>query len=118
VWGGIHPTWQQWVLIRWLSTDAPSLPPPTPNPQAYIDALKEPFCLAERAILFVVGFTFGIGDPYPHVAKQLRALGLSDERDRNAKIEIQQMAWNFLRDRCAVAVGCLSFCWCSGCRGG
>lgn len=74
------------------------------DPQAYIDSLKEPFNLAERAVLFVVGFEFGIGDPYPHVAKQLRALGLTDEGDRNAKIEVQQMAWNFLRDRWGLAM--------------
>ncbi|KAI8472633.1 MAG: cyclin-like protein [Monoraphidium minutum] len=66
--------------------------------KAYLDGLKEPFNLAERAILFVVGFEFGIGDPYPHVAKQLRALGLGDGGDRSVKIEVQQMAWNFLRD--------------------
>jgi hypothetical protein len=82
-------------------------PPPlrhaTPPPQAYLDSLKEPFCLAERAILFVVGFEFGLGDPYPHVAKQLRALGLTDEADRSAKIAIQQNAWNILRDRFGVA---------------
>ena len=51
----------------------------------------------------MVGFEFGIGDPYPHVAKQLRALGLTDVGDRSAKIEVQQMAWNFLRDRWAPA---------------
>lgn len=68
--------------------------------QVYLEGLKEGFCIAERAILFVVGFEFNIGDPYPHVAKQLRALGLSDETDRNAKIEVQQLAWNLLRDRC------------------
>ena len=78
---------------------------PRARAQAYIEALKEPFCLAERAILFVVGFQFGVGDPYPHVAKQLRALGLTDGADRAAKMEVQQMAWNFLRDRRARARG-------------
>lgn len=81
---------------------------PGPCLQAYIDSLKEPFCLAERAILFVVGFEFGIGDPYPHVGKQLRALGVRDDGDRSAKIDIQQMAWNFLRDRWANAFAVLS----------
>jgi cyclin T len=75
--------------------------------RAYIDGLKEPFCVAERAILFATGFQFGIGDPYPHVAKQLHALGLRDEagapRARSAKTEVQQMAFCFLRDRCVAA---------------
>ncbi|GBF93302.1 hypothetical protein Rsub_06034 [Raphidocelis subcapitata] len=71
--------------------------------KAYLDGLREPFCLAERAILFAVGFEFGIGDPYPHVAKQLFALGLTDS-EHAAKVEVQQMAWNFLRDSLSTTV--------------
>lgn len=82
----------------------PGAPTPHPScplpPQGYLESLKEPFCIAERALLFALDFSFDVADPYPHVTRHLRALGLTDEADRAAKLEVQQLAWCFLRDRC------------------
>ena len=94
--------------LRWREHDrARPGEPRRAHDRAYIDGLKEPFALAERALLYALGFEFSIGDPYPHVASQMRALGMTQPGSivpLAACFEVRQLAWNFALDSLATTL--------------
>lgn len=58
--------------------------------------LKENVLVAERALLYTLGFNFRIEKPYQHItARALKFQGVEQEAVRF----LTQIAWNFVNDR-------------------
>mmetsp|Transcript_603 Transcript_603/g.1807 ORF Transcript_603/g.1807 Transcript_603/m.1807 type:complete len:192 (-) Transcript_603:217-792(-) len=66
------------------------------NNPAMFDMLRDNVLIAERALLYTLGFNFRIEKPYQHIThRALRFRGL----DADALRLMTQIAWNFVNDR-------------------
>lgn len=73
-------------------------PAARPGAQNVFEMLRENVLVAERALLYTLGFNFRIEKPYQHItARALRFQGVEPEGVRF----LTQIAWNFVNDRCA-----------------
>ena len=65
------------------------------NNQEVFDALRENVLIAERALLYTLGFNFRIEKPYQHITQ--RALRFNSLDPEGLKF-LTQIAWNFVND--------------------
>lgn len=66
--------------------------------QAYGDEAKESIFLAERAVLYTLGFNFNLDHPYKYLLRQFAEMKLTKNPPYPPYNRIMQTAWNFVND--------------------
>lgn len=62
--------------------------------QTFLEEFKEYVLLAERALLYTLGFDFHIVHPYRYLLETIHDFKLSEVNS-----QLPQLSWNFVNDR-------------------
>ena len=64
-----------------------------------MEEAKEQVLMAERAVLYTLGFDLNLDQPYKHLLDKLTTLNLLKPTADSPYKNLMQMAWNFINDR-------------------